>query len=56
MENVDTFEFFECFTIITDWMRSQPIRFGDISFTFMDVFVWTTLAGIAIWFIKKVQE
>lgn len=56
MENVDTFEFFECFTVVTDWMRTQPIRFGGVSFTFMDFFIWILLANVVIWFIREIRQ
>lgn len=36
------------------WMRSQPIVLFGHTFSFMDVFMWSILAGITIHAIRRV--
>lgn len=55
MTYAELYYFFEPFVVIFNWMRKTYIHLMGFSFTFMDVFVWTLFAGIAIWFINKVM-
>lgn len=44
------------FILFFDWMRTFTFSIGEVSLTFMDLFVWTLLAGIVIGFINKIME
>ena len=44
------------FTIFFNWMRTFTFSIGEVSLTFMDLFVWSLLAGIVIDFIIKTKQ
>ena len=44
------------FAIFFDWMRTFTFSLGEVSLTFMDLFVWCLLASTLIAFIKKIRE
>lgn len=44
------------FILFFDWMRSFHFSIGEVTLTFMDLFVWSLLAGIVIGFINKIME
>lgn len=53
---MDVFECMEPFTLVFDWMRSQPITLFGVTFTYMDAFVWSLIATVAVWFINKLND
>ena len=44
------------FTVLLNWLRTYPITIAGFTFTFMDMFVWTAIAGLLIGFIVKRLE
>lgn len=46
-------EIMQPFALVIDWLRTYQIHFGEFTFTFMDMFIWTTMASIVVGFIAK---
>jgi len=42
--------------VVFDWMRTRTFCFGEYPFTFMEIFVWTMIAGIVIGAIKAIRK
>ena len=49
-------EIMQPFVLVIDWLRTFPLHLGEFTFTFMDFFVWTTMASIVIGFIIKIRD
>lgn len=48
--------FFKVVQPIFDFMRNYQMNLFGFEFTFMDMFVWTFLATIVLWFIFKLRD
>lgn len=44
------------FILFFDWIRSFHFSIGEVSLTFMDLFVWTLLASIVLGFVNKIMK
>ena len=42
--------------VIFDWMRTRIFYLGEFPFTFMELFVWSMIAGIVVYAIKEFRN